>query len=171
MLKFSGSPYFIWDQNQGELVTYHIGAATSSISYANWLYRSTLEDHRERLAIARTTTGVSCLQSEVNQPNDTEREEQVWGNTIKWNPFSKHKAKINNPKPKAPQIAVNLTDRYYPQRVWVLLELILKEACSKGFQGAQFAFKSLMIHWVLQFALRIAFRCVLHRCENQDIHC
>ena len=26
-----------------------------------------------------------------------------------------------------------------------------------------------MIHEVLQFALRIAFRCVLHRCRNQDI--
>ena len=28
---------------------------------------------------------------------------------------------------------------------------------------AQYAFKVLMIHWILQFALRIAFRCVLHR--------
>ena len=27
----------------------------------------------------------------------------------------------------------------------------------------QDAFKILMIHWILQFALRIAFRCVLHR--------
>ena len=35
---------------------------------------------------------------------------------------------------------------------------------------AQYAFKVLMIHWILQFALRIAFRCVLHRCESQDIH-
>ena len=26
-----------------------------------------------------------------------------------------------------------------------------------------------MIHWILQFALRIAFRCVLHRCGSQDI--
>ena len=36
---------------------------------------------------------------------------------------------------------------------------------------AQCAFKSLMIHEVLQFALRIAFRCVLHRCGSLDIHC
>jgi hypothetical protein len=35
---------------------------------------------------------------------------------------------------------------------------------------AQCAFKVLMIHEVLQFALRIAFRCVLHRCGNLDIH-
>ena len=33
----------------------------------------------------------------------------------------------------------------------------------------QGAFKILMIHWILQFALRIAFRCVLHRCGSQDI--
>ena len=42
---------------------------------------------------------------------------------------------------------------------------------SERFPEAQYAFKDLMIHWVLQFALRIAFRCVLHRCGNQDIHC
>lgn len=34
-----------------------------------------------------------------------------------------------------------------------------------------FAFKDLMIRGVLQFTLRIAFCCVLHRCENQDIRC
>ena len=38
-------------------------------------------------------------------------------------------------------------------------------------QEAQCAFKGLMIHEVLQFALRIAFRCVLHRCGSLDIHC
>ncbi|KAL7465821.1 hypothetical protein ACHAXS_006585 [Conticribra weissflogii] len=36
---------------------------------------------------------------------------------------------------------------------------------------AQCAFKILMIHEVLQFAIRITFRCVLHRCGIQDIHC
>ena len=36
---------------------------------------------------------------------------------------------------------------------------------------AQCAFKGLMIHEVLQFALRIAFRCVLHRCGSLDIRC
>ena len=36
---------------------------------------------------------------------------------------------------------------------------------------AQCAFKILMIHEVLQFALRIAFRCVLHRCGSHDIRC
>ena len=28
-----------------------------------------------------------------------------------------------------------------------------------------------MIHGILQFTLRIAFRCVLHRCESQEIRC
>ncbi|KAK8929017.1 hypothetical protein KSP39_PZI017083 [Platanthera zijinensis] len=28
-----------------------------------------------------------------------------------------------------------------------------------------------MVHGILQFAPRIAFRCALHRCESQDIHC
>ena len=41
----------------------------------------------------------------------------------------------------------------------------------RRFLGAQCAFKILMIHEVLQFVLRIAFRCVLHRCGSQDIHC
>jgi len=36
---------------------------------------------------------------------------------------------------------------------------------------AHSAFEDLMIHWALQFALRIAFRCVLHRCQNRDIRC
>ena len=36
-------------------------------------------------------------------------------------------------------------------------------------EAVQVAFKDLMIHGILQFALRIAFRCVLHRCGSQDI--
>ena len=36
---------------------------------------------------------------------------------------------------------------------------------------AQYAFKISMIHKALQFALRITFRCVLHRCETLDIRC
>ena len=36
---------------------------------------------------------------------------------------------------------------------------------------AQCAFKILMIHEDLQFALRIAFRCVLHRDGSLDIRC
>ena len=47
----------------------------------------------------------------------------------------------------------------------------LKQACFQEYPEAQFAFKNLMIHCILQFALRIAFRCVLHRCASQDIRC
>ncbi len=35
----------------------------------------------------------------------------------------------------------------------------------------QYAFKDSMIHGILQFTLRIAFRCVLHRCESLEIRC
>jgi hypothetical protein len=46
----------------------------------------------------------------------------------------------------------------------------LKQACSEDIPQAQFAFEDLMTRGILQFALRIAFRCVLHRYGNQDIH-
>ena len=49
--------------------------------------------------------------------------------------------------------------------------MTLKQACSSEYQGAQDAFKDSMIHWILQFTLLIAFRCVLHRCESQEIRC
>ena len=42
---------------------------------------------------------------------------------------------------------------------------------SRRILEAQCAFKVLMIHEVLQFALRIAFRCVLHRWGSLDIRC
>lgn len=37
--------------------------------------------------------------------------------------------------------------------------------------GSQCAFKYLMTHKVLQFALHITIRYVLHQCGSQDIHC
>ena len=47
----------------------------------------------------------------------------------------------------------------------------LKQACSTEDHRAQGAFKDSMIHGILQFTLPIAFRCVLHRWENQEIRC
>jgi hypothetical protein len=47
----------------------------------------------------------------------------------------------------------------------------LRQTCSRPKPRAQYAFKDLMIHGILQFTLRIAFRCVLHRYESQDIRC
>ena len=47
----------------------------------------------------------------------------------------------------------------------------LRQTCSWPRPRAQYAFKNLMIHGVLQFTLCIAFCCVLHRCKSQDIRC
>ena len=49
--------------------------------------------------------------------------------------------------------------------------MALKQACSTDCHRAQGAFKDSMIHGILQFTLPIAFRCVLHRWENQEIRC
>ena len=49
--------------------------------------------------------------------------------------------------------------------------MTLKQACPSEYQRAQGAFKDSMIHWILQFTLVIAFRCVLHRWESQEIRC
>ena len=51
------------------------------------------------------------------------------------------------------------------------INMTLKQAYSSEYQGVQGAFKDSMIHWILQFTLLIAFRCVLHRCESQEIRC
>ena len=53
--------------------------------------------------------------------------------------------------------------------------LLLENESEAGMLGLQefeqqFAFKDLMIHLILQFTLHIAFRGVLHRCGNQEIH-
>ena len=50
-------------------------------------------------------------------------------------------------------------------------EMTLKQAYPLEYQRVQCAFKDSMIHENLQFILLIAFRCVLHRCENQEIRC
>ena len=49
--------------------------------------------------------------------------------------------------------------------------MTLEQACPSEYQRAQCAFKDSMIHGILQFTLLIAFRCVLHRCQNQEIRC
>lgn len=53
---------------------------------------------------------------------------------------------VDHSHPSVPRVA--------PRRSWV-----------------QDAFKNSMIHGYLRFALRFAFRCVLHRCGSRDIHC
>ena len=49
--------------------------------------------------------------------------------------------------------------------------MTLKQAYLPECQEVQCAFKDSMIHGILQFTLLIAFRCVLHRCRNQEIRC
>ena len=66
------------------------------------------------------------------------------------------------PNPSQRKVLTNLRLRVF---------MTLKQACSPEYQGAQGAFKDSMIHWILQFTLLIAFRCVLHRCESQEIRC
>jgi hypothetical protein len=51
------------------------------------------------------------------------------------------------------------------------VEMTLEQACPPECWRAQCAFKDSMTHGILQFALLIAFRCVLHRCQNQEIRC
>jgi hypothetical protein len=51
------------------------------------------------------------------------------------------------------------------------IEATLAAVCPSEYQWAQCAFKDSMTHEILQFASRIAFRCVLHRCGNQEIRC
>ena len=62
--------------------------------------------------------------------------------------------------------------KHQPSRLMLdKFQLTLRQACSRPKPRAQYAFKDSMIHGILQFTLRIAFRCVLHRCESQDIRC
>ena len=50
-------------------------------------------------------------------------------------------------------------------------ETTLRQTCPWPKPQAQCAFKDSMVHGILQFTLRIAFRCVLHRYGSQDIRC
>jgi len=50
-----------------------------------------------------------------------------------------------------------------------MVQQTLYKAYSQEYPEVPGAFENLMTRKTLQFALRIAFRCVLHRCGNQDI--
>ena len=64
----------------------------------------------------------------------------------------------------------NLREKNTQLHVWGNQETLKQTCCQEKTSTAPFAFSSLMIHWILQFTLRIAVRCVLHRCTSQDIH-
>jgi hypothetical protein len=56
-----------------------------------------------------------------------------------------------------------------PGEEGVMVQQTLYKAYSQEYPEVPGAFENLMTRKTLQFALRIAFRCVLHRCGNQDI--
>jgi hypothetical protein len=92
--------------------------------------------------------------------------------------------RLSRAKPERPSYAdafwqfrpVHPAARSRVRRVWVRMRgstwmcVAFKQTCPRPRPRAQHAFKVSMIHGVLQFALRIAFRCVLHRARFQDIH-
>lgn len=51
------------------------------------------------------------------------------------------------------------------------VERTLRQTCSQPKPRAPYALGYLMVREILQFTLRIAVCCVLHRCESQDIRC
>jgi hypothetical protein len=84
--------------------------------------------------------------------------------------FTRRRA-VRHPPRGAPTAATGTSlrstrDASSEARVVVALE----RTCPRPKPRAQYAFKDSMIHGVLQFALRIAFRCALHRSGSQDIH-
>jgi hypothetical protein len=114
-----------------------------------------------------SNTPTWCLSSPVASPTAQEMlpsfqhcglsQDQPW--------ISDHSCHRDGPHP--PSLLLSITPR---KRVGEG-DSILKQACSPEYQRAQYAFKDSMIHGILQFTLRIAFRCVLHRCESQEIRC
>mmetsp|Transcript_10509 Transcript_10509/g.64361 ORF Transcript_10509/g.64361 Transcript_10509/m.64361 type:complete len:214 (-) Transcript_10509:4521-5162(-) len=51
------------------------------------------------------------------------------------------------------------------------VERTLRQTCSRPKPRAPYALGYSMVREILQFTLRIAVCCVLHRCESQDIRC
>ena len=85
---------------------------------------------------------------------------RLWISVVRW--FSAMHASPHSPITNPPNISKKGLN-------WLLMTL--EQACPSEYRKAQCAFKDSMIHWILQFTLLIAFRCVLHRCENQEIRC
>lgn len=81
-------------------------------------------------------------------------------------PIRTERNKADTARPAAPH-----TQERERERGQVVVENRHSNRHAPGYPEAQGAFKVSMTHWILQFALRIAFRCVLHRCGSQDIRC
>ena len=152
MLKFGGSSCLIWDPEWGltnRQTTSQARRRPSAIRYRNHVRQSSktqysaTEEYRRILSIR--PTGL-----------DTRLRTQT-----SWK--AQYHSSKNCSAPFTYSRRLAKTNAEWGSRT-------LRQACSLENQKAQCAFKILMIHEVLQFALRIAFRCVLHRCGNLDIH-
>ena len=87
----------------------------------------------------------------------------------------KEKEKADAPNPSSPFFCFSLKEKKNRDRrvlhfVRVLVKTLDQTCSGVRTAAAQCAFKDSMIHWVVQFALRIAFRSVLHRYTSREIH-
>ena len=147
MLKFSGFSCSISDQvfrPSGRLPPKSVSVVSGDHAHADQVRMiSSVNEWRSSVALETSTWQVRCAHNLFE--------------TIHSSAAAKDGPSFNSP----------------PGQTWRVVEIvmILKRACSPEYQRAQCAFKDSMIHWILQFTLHIAFRCVLHRCESQEIRC
>ena len=126
---------------------------------------------RRRRFEARTKTTEGCFTT-MRQRRQLSRWIMLGWKSFKLMHFRGAKLQKRSPAIKPPSPIPNLqTFGENKNHRRVENTMTLKQACSSEYQGAQGAFKDSMIHWILQFTLLIAFRCVLHRCESQEIRC
>ena len=163
MLKFGGSSYLSWDL---DIIQHYLGrnvvAKLISISrYTNVLiqYNTFTSSFRAEVfsvtttrARVRTMKGKQCAlwrnRKSILHSVHLRRSSSYYSNTHPYSNCSKCKTNWTLSS------VHRHSDKHAPGKI----------------PRAQCAFKVLMIHEVLQFASRIAFRCVLHRCGNLDIH-
>jgi len=145
-----------WNRN---MQTLSLTRRQEEISYINWI--NTLES-------ISWSNNPGCLNKETDgvRPEKLSQRDSSLRLYFKWNVSRKTQELHSISNCTLPcNIAVTT------KRRWVGCKATLKRVCSQEYPRAPFAFENLMIHWILQFAWRIAVRCVLHRCGNQDIRC
>ena len=87
----------------------------------------------------------------------------LWG-------FERRRLRFSGPSASAPRERGAEVDEQAPRPSrGSTFVATLGQACPPECRRAQCAFKDSMVRWILQFTSPIAFRCVLHRCQNQEI--
>ena len=152
MLKFGGSSYLIWDP---KLDQHHLVRMIDAFHLPNHLNVLTKQSIRITLS-----TETMLLLPELGQPSAFLQAHSGSGENVACFISWQHQVKLDQSHSPAVNTRSTLSGVHRHSD---------KHATGK-IPKAQCAFKILMIHEVLQFALRIAFRCVLHRCGNLDIH-